>query len=132
MREAEVFAKASEGVYQRAQASRIANLSNVNWLTGYLPDPQEKGVTVSLELPLQPGNWKATLNGEHVGHIDHQWFFRRLVKVSLDDGATILRRPDQLRMLELVDSGAEGPQALIRFLDAPPHVESQRRKRLSK
>jgi hypothetical protein len=67
MRAAEVSVKESEGAYQRAMAMSLTQMRPTdggNCLTGVLPGPDQKGLTLSLRMPLLPGDWHLQVDGK--------------------------------------------------------------------
>lgn len=82
MRQAEVFAKNSEALYQRAMAARLDS-NGQNQLTGVLPDPMKTRLTLSVGTPLLPGDeWYLMVDGkkkEKVQSIDSS---RHIVEFS--------------------------------------------------
>lgn len=66
MREAEVFARESDGIFQRAQASRLVSArhaSDGNGLLGMMPSRDLTRLTLATRAPLGAGQWRLYLDG---------------------------------------------------------------------
>jgi hypothetical protein len=76
MRAAEVAVKQSESAYQQAMALRLTQLqptNGANCLTGALPSSDRMHLTLSLRMPLLPGEWHLCVDGkenEPIGTMD--------------------------------------------------------------
>jgi hypothetical protein len=67
MRQAEVFLKASEGLYNEARAAQLRTAGITNVVTGLLPSSAEKHIAVSVRAPLSAGQWAVLFDGEEKG-----------------------------------------------------------------
>jgi hypothetical protein len=101
MRAAEVFVKESEGAYQWAMAMRLAQMrptDGVNCLTGVLPGPDQKSLTLSLRIPLLPGDWRLQVDGKEKEKVETTDLGRHIIAFSwnepqkwLDDANLLVR-----------------------------------------
>ncbi|MHC4356223.1 MAG: hypothetical protein ACYS0H_26265, partial [Planctomycetota bacterium] len=87
MREAEVFAKRSEAVYQQAMAMRLAQMrvtDGANCLIGVLPGPDQKSLTLALRMPLLDGAWRLLLDNDEKERVATPHMYRNIIAFSWD------------------------------------------------
>lgn len=107
LKEAEIYERYSEGVYKQAQASRLTGMApdgGLNAITGYLPDPVSKSLTVSLRRPLGPGDWALCLNGDPIANVDERWAMHQVISVPFDQENAMLGDDITLKTVELRNS----------------------------
>lgn len=107
MRAADVFARESEALYQRAQAMRLAHMSGTDsgcWITGIMPQQQNKSLRLALSEPLPEGNWHLRYDGKSVATLDRSKSIGKnpIVKVWPQEQAW-LRAPDLVSRIDLFD-----------------------------
>jgi hypothetical protein len=111
LRAAEVMAKTAEGVYQQAQAARIQGFAGVlygnmssNYITGYLPDPHRRALTIALREPLRPGQWVLKVNGDEMVEVATYWHQQYILTQSWEEPQEWLMQDALLETVELFDS----------------------------
>lgn len=104
MREAEVFVKASEGAYKQAMAMRLAQMQTgaaANYLTGILPDAALTTLTVSLRMPLMPGDWSLCFRGEIKKKVERTDLGGHLIAFSWDQPQDWLHSLDLMSQISV-------------------------------
>jgi hypothetical protein len=106
MRQAEVSVKQSESAYQRAMAMRLAQMratDGANCLTGVLPGPDGKTLTLALRMPLPAGDWCLMVDGEEKEAVATPDLGRHLIAFSWPDQHKGLDPENLLSRIALVN-----------------------------
>lgn len=107
MRAADVFARESEGLYQRAQALRLARMFGNDaggWITGVIPLREHKALMVSLSEPLPEGNWHIRFDGRSVATLDRsKTIGRNSIRRSWQKEQDWLKTADLISRVDLFD-----------------------------
>ncbi len=107
MRAADVFARESEGLYQRAQAMRLARMFGNDvgsWLTGIIPLRDHKALMVSLSEPLPEGNWHIRFDGKSKATLDRSKSIgRNALRKTWSNEQDWLKAADLISRVDLFD-----------------------------
>jgi hypothetical protein len=109
MRAAEVSFKESEGAYQRAMAMSLTQMRPTdggNCLTGVLPGPDQKGLTLSLRMPLLPGDWRLQVDGKEKEKVETTDVGGHIIAFSWNERQKWLSPENLLSRIALVNKSS--------------------------
>ena len=106
MRAAEVSVKESESAYQQAMAMRLTQMQpkdGANCLTGVLPGPDQTGLTLSLLMPLLPGDWHLQVGVKEMEKVETMDVGRHIISFSWNEPQKWLSSENLLSRIAIVN-----------------------------